>query len=487
MADSTVKKKSDSPEKVMEKIVSLCKRRGFVFQSSEIYGGLGACYDYGPLGVELKKNIKDAWWDFMTKEHDNIVGIDAAIMMHPKTWEASGHVASFSDPMIDDKTSKKRYRADHLIEGYIRQLEKKNKSVDAERVQAEFVKAQHAENMPKALYDLIVAEQIKSPDSGAFNWTDVRQFNLMFKTELGAVADDASILYLRPETAQGIFVNFHTVRESARLKIPFGIAQIGKAFRNEIVKGNFIFRMIEFEQMEMQYFIKPGAQKEAFSMWQEKRFNWYADYLGINKENLVWYQHDKLAHYADAAYDIKYKFPFGTEEIEGIHSRTDFDLRRHQEYSGKNMEYVEPDGKERYIPYVVETSCGCDRLFLMTLCDAYEEDVVDDEERTLLKLHPTLAPVKAGIFPLMKKDGLPEAAEKLLKDVQKYFKVQYDEAGAIGRRYRRQDEIGTPYCFTIDHDTLNDDTVTVRDRDTTKQERINISQVKAYLTEKILG
>jgi glycyl-tRNA synthetase len=488
MADSAVKSKNDSPEKVMEKIVSLCKRRGFVFQSSEIYGGLGACYDYGPLGVELKRNIKDAWWNFMTKEHDNIVGIDAAIMMHPKTWEASGHVASFSDPMIDDKTSKKRYRADHLIEGYIRQLEKKNKTADAERVQADFVAAQNAENMPKALYELIIKEQIKSPDSGVFNWTEVRQFNLMFKTDLGALADETSILYLRPETAQGIFVNFHTVRESARMKIPFGIAQIGKAFRNEIVKGNFIFRMIEFEQMEMQYFVKPGTQKDAFTLWQEQRLNWYSTHLGIKKENLVWFQHEKLAHYADAAYDIKYKFPFGTEEIEGIHSRTDFDLKRHQEFSGKNMEYVDQESKERYIPYVVETSCGCDRLFLMTLADAYQEDVVEaDEERTVLKLHPTLAPVKAGIFPLMKKDGLPEVAEKLVKDVQRHFKVQYDEAGAIGRRYRRQDEIGTPYCFTIDHETLTGDTVTVRDRDTTTQERVGIGQVKAYLTAKILG
>ncbi|MFN3426383.1 MAG: glycine--tRNA ligase [Candidatus Thermochlorobacter sp.] len=483
---SAVKTKTETPEKVMEKIVSLCKRRGFVFQSSEIYGGLGACYDYGPLGVELKRHIKDAWWDAMTKEHDNIVGIDAAIMMHPRTWEASGHVASFSDPMIDDKTSKKRYRADHLIEAYIASLEKKGKHSEAERVQAEFVAAQNAENMTKALYDLIIKEQIKSPDSGAFNWTEVRQFNLMFKTQLGAVADDTSIIYLRPETAQGIFVNFHTVRESSRLKIPFGIAQIGKAFRNEIVKGNFTFRMIEFEQMEMQYFVKPGTQLEAFEMWQERRMKWYAERLGLKPENLSWYKHDKLAHYADAAYDIKYKFPFGTEEIEGIHSRTDYDLRRHQEYSGKNMEYVEPDGKTRYIPFVVETSAGCDRVFLAVLCDAYSEDIVEDEERVVLRLHPTLAPVKAAVLPLLKKDGLPEVAEKLFKDLQPHFKVQYDDAGSIGRRYRRQDEIGTPYCFTIDHETLKDDTITVRERDTTAQERINISQARVYLTQKLL-
>jgi glycyl-tRNA synthetase len=484
-SESVVKAESEAPRKVMEKIVSLCKRRGFVFQSSEIYGGLGACYDYGPLGVELKRHIKDAWWDAMTKAHDHIVGIDAAIMMHPRTWEASGHVESFNDPMIDDKTSKKRYRADHLIEGYIASLEKKGKHEDAERVRAEYLAAQHAANMPRALYELILKEQIKSPDSGAFNWTEVRQFNLMFKTELGAVSDETAIIYLRPETAQGIFVNFHTVRESARMKIPFGIAQIGKAFRNEIVKGNFTFRMIEFEQMEMQYFVRPGEQMAAFEMWQEERMKWYVDCLGFKKENLVWYKHDKLAHYADAAYDIKYKFPFGTEEIEGIHSRTDFDLRRHQEYSGKNMEYVESDGKTRYIPYVVETSAGCDRVFLAALCDAYDEDVLEDEARTVLRFHPRLAPIKAGVLPLVKKDGLPEVAEKLFKDLQKHFKVQYDDSGSIGRRYRRQDEVGTPYCFTIDHETLQNDTVTVRERDSTAQVRIHISQAKAYLTDKL--
>ncbi|MFN3345270.1 MAG: glycine--tRNA ligase [Chloroherpetonaceae bacterium] len=477
--------KTDTSEKLMEKIVSLCKRRGFVFQSSEIYGGLGACYDYGPLGVELKNNIKTAWWNAMTREHENIAGIDAAIMMHPKTWEASGHVQSFSDPMIDDKTSKIRYRADHLIEGYIKQLEKKGKTEEAKRVNDEFVKAQNSDDMTKALYELIIKEQIKSPDSGAFNWTEVRQFNLMFSTKLGAVADEAGIVYLRPETAQGIFVNFHTVRESARMKIPFGIAQIGKAFRNEIVKGNFIFRMIEFEQMEMQYFVKPGTQLDAFEMWKEKRMNWHIERLGIKPENLVWYQHEKLAHYADAAFDIKYKFPFGTEEIEGIHSRTDFDLRRHQEYSGKNMMYSDTETKEKYIPYVVETSSGCDRNFLMVLCDAYTEQIEDGEPHVILKLKPELAPVKAGIFPLTKKDGLPEIAEKLYHDLKRHFKVQYDDAGSIGKRYYRQDETGTPFCFTIDHETLNNQTVTVRYRDTSNQERLNLSQVKAFLTEKL--
>jgi glycyl-tRNA synthetase len=484
--DASKKHKPDSPEKLMEKLVSLSKRRGFVFQSSEIYGGLASCWDFGPLGVELKRNIKDAWWNAMTKSHENIVGLDAAIMMNPKVWEASGHVASFSDPMIDDKTSKIRYRADHLVEGYIRSLKNKGKAEEAERVYADFQTALNTAPVTKSLYELIIKEKIKSPDSGDFNWTEVRQFNLMFHSPLGAVADEASIVYLRPETAQGIFVNFHTVRESSRMKVPFGIAQIGKAFRNEIVKGNFIFRMIEFEQMEMQYFIKPGTQMETFQAWQEERMNWYVNSLGIRKEKLSWYKHDQLAHYADAAYDIKYEFPFGIEEIEGIHSRTNFDLSRHQEYSGKNMEYFDQDSKERYIPYVVETSAGCDRVFLTVLCDAYHEDIVEDEPRVSLKFHPKLAPVKAGIFPLMKKEGMPDVAMNLVNDLKTHFKVQYDEAGSIGKRYRRQDEIGTPYCFTIDHDTLKDNTITVRDRDTTEQKRIDLDHVKAFLFENLM-
>jgi len=484
------KKKKSAGEKldaVMEKLVSLSKRRGFVFQSSEIYGGLASSWDYGPLGVELKRNIKDAWWNSMTKPYDNIVGLDSAIMMNPRVWEASGHVASFNDPMIDDKTSKKRYRADHLIEGYIASLEKKGKTEEAKRVQGEYHKALATEPLTKSLYDLIINEEIKAPDSGAFNWTEVRQFNLMFQAPLGAVADEAAAVYLRPETAQGIFVNFHTVREASRMKVPFGIAQIGKAFRNEIVKGNFIFRMIEFEQMEMQYFVKPGTQMDAFEEWRERRMNWYTESLGIRKEKLHWYKHDQLAHYADAAFDIKFEFPFGIEEIEGIHSRTDFDLSRHQEYSGKNMEYFDQETKERYLPYVVETSAGSDRLFLAVLSDAYQEDEIDGEGRVCLKLHPNLAPVKAGIFPLMKKGGMAEVAKKLQKDLQTHFKVQYDDAGSIGKRYRRQDEIGTPYCFTIDHDTLEDNTVTVRDRDTTEQSRIALDQIKAFLSEKLLG
>ncbi|NTV46797.1 MAG: glycine--tRNA ligase, partial [Chlorobiales bacterium] len=343
-------------------------------------------------------------------------------------------------------------------------------------------KATPLPNLPKELQALVIG-----PDAdNAGTLTEPRAFNLMFHSPLGAVADEASIVYLRPETAQGIFVNFHTVRESSRMKVPFGIAQIGKAFRNEIVKGNFIFRMIEFEQMEMQYFIKPGTQMETFQTWQEERMNWYINSLGIRKEKLSWYKHDQLAHYADAAYDIKYEFPFGIEEIEGIHSRTNFDLRRHQEYSGKNMEYFDQDSKERYIPFVVETSAGCDRVFLTVLCDAYHEDIVEDEPRVSLKFHPKLAPVKAGIFPLMKKEGMPEVAENLVNDLKSHFKVQYDEAGSIGKRYRRQDEIGTPYCFTIDHDTLTDNTVTVRDRDTTEQKRIDLSQVKTFLFDMLM-
>ncbi len=476
---------SDNPEKVMEKLVSLSKRRGFVYQSSEIYGGLASCWDYGPLGVELKRNIKDQWWNTMTKSHENIVGLDAAIMMNPRVWEASGHVQSFNDPMIDDKTSKIRYRADHLVEGYIKQLEKKGKTDQAQRVLEEYQHALNNDPVTKNLYDLIIKEEIKSPDSGAFNWTEVRQFNLMFHSPLGAVADASSIVYLRPETAQGIFVNFHTVRESSRMKVPFGIAQIGKAFRNEIVKGNFVFRMIEFEQMEMQYFIKPGTQKEAFADWQTERMNWYVERLGIRKEKLSWYKHDQLAHYADAAYDIKYEFPFGVEEIEGIHSRTDFDLKRHQEYSGKSMEYYDQDLKERYIPYVVETSAGCDRLFLTVLADAYSEDEIDGEQRVCLRFKPSMAPVKAAVLPLMKKEGMPEIARNIINELQQTYSVQYDESGSIGKRYRRQDEIGTPFCFTVDHDTLNDQTITVRYRDSASQERISMDSIKQFMFENL--
>ena len=474
------------PDKVMHKLVSLAKRRGFIFQSSEIYEGLSSCFDYGPLGSELKKNIKDLWWKSMTRRHQNIVGIDASIMMNPRVWEASGHVSSFNDPMIDDKTTKRRYRADHLIENHIEKLRRDGKDQDALRVQGRYEAAGGAKDSNRALYELIIAEGIKAQDTGSGDWTEVRQFNLMFQCNMGAVADTASIVYLRPETAQGIFVNFHNVRESSRMRVPFGIAQIGKAFRNEIVKGNFIFRMVEFEQMEMQYFVKPGTQAEAFEAWREERFNWYTESLGISREKLHWYKHDKLAHYADLAYDIKFEFPFGIEEIEGIHSRTDFDLKQHQEFSGKNMVYIDQLTNERYIPYVVETSAGCDRLFLALLADAYTEDSVDGEERVVLRLSPKVAPVKAAVLPLMKKGGMGEAALKLRDELSTDFLIQYDDAGSIGKRYRRQDEIGTPFCITVDHQSLEENTVTVRYRDSALQERIEISRVKEFLAAKLV-
>ncbi|NTU59214.1 MAG: glycine--tRNA ligase [Chlorobiaceae bacterium] len=481
-----VQSQNISPDKVMHKLVSLAKRRGFIFPSSEIYGGLSACFDYGPLGSEMKKNIKDLWWTSMTRRHQNIVGIDASIMMNPTVWEASGHVASFNDPMIDDRTTKRRYRADHLIENHIGKLVRDGKESDAARVKAAYEAAATSGDSNKALYEIITGEAIKAPDTGSGDWTDVRQFNLMFQCSMGAVADTAGIVYLRPETAQGIFVNFHNVREASRMKVPFGIAQIGKAFRNEIVKGNFIFRMVEFEQMEMQYFLKPGTQLEAFEAWREERFNWYTESLGISREKLHWYQHDKLAHYADLAYDIKFEFPFGIEEIEGIHSRTDFDLKQHQEYSGKNMEYIDQTTNERYIPYVVETSAGCDRLFLALLSDAYHEDVIDGEPRVMLKLSPKVAPVKAAVLPLMKKGEMGEKAEQLCRDLSDNFLVQYDDAASIGKRYRRQDEIGTPFCFTVDHQTIEDGSVTVRYRDTATQERIDISKAGEFLAAKLV-
>ncbi|MCG8343908.1 MAG: glycine--tRNA ligase [Chlorobiales bacterium] len=480
-----VQSTAQSPEKVMNKLVSLAKRRGFIYPSSEIYGGLSSCFDYGPLGSEMKKNIKDLWWYSMTRQHRNIVGIDAAIMMNPTVWEASGHVASFNDPMIDDKTTKRRYRADHLIENHIEKLRRDGREEDAHRVSTYYERASETEDPNRAFYDIIVAEEIKAPDTGSSDWTEVRQFNLMFQCNMGALADSSGIVYLRPETAQGIFVNFHNVRESNRMKVPFGIAQIGKAFRNEIVKGNFIFRMVEFEQMEMQYFIQPGTQEESFETWREKRFNWYVERLGMEREKLHWYKHDKLAHYADLAYDIKFEFPFGIEEIEGIHSRTDFDLKQHQEFSGKNMEYIDQATNERYIPYVVETSAGCDRLFLALLCDAYTEDVVDGEQRVMMKFSTKIAPVKAAVLPLMKKGEMGEKAAQLRAELAEDFLVQYDDAGSIGKRYRRQDEIGTPFCFTVDHDTLEDNTVTVRYRNSAQQERLDISRVKAFLGEKL--
>lgn len=469
---------------LLDKIVSLSKRRGFIFQSSDIYGGLGATYDYGPLGVELKRNVRERWWQHMVYQHDNIEGIDAAILMHPTVWKASGHVDAFNDPMIDDKQSKMRYRADDLIEAHIQKLIDKGKEEQADQVRERFVAALNSEDMPKELHEIIIEEEIRSPDSGAFDWTDVRQFNLMFSTHIGPVADAENRVYLRPETAQGIFVNFRLAQETARQQVPFGIAQMGKAFRNEIVARQFIFRMREFEQMEMQYFVKPGSQMEHFEEWREKRMNWHVE-NGIRPAKLRWHKHEKLAHYADAAYDVQYEFPIGWQEVEGIHSRTDFDLKRHQEFSGKKMEYFDPYTQERYLPYVVETSAGLDRTILMLLCEGYEEEEVEGEERVVLKFHPDIAPIKAAVFPLVKRDGMPEMAHEIEKDLRRIFNAFYDESGSIGKRYRRMDEAGTPFCITVDGDSLETGTVTVRDRDSMEQDRIPRDNVVRYLQDQM--
>ncbi len=468
----------------LEKIVSLAKSRGFIFQSSEIYGGLASVYDYAPLGVELKRKINSTWWNAMTHRHDNIVGIDAAILMHPTVWKASGHVDSFNDPMIDDKQSKMRYRADHIIEGHINKLRDKGKDGKADEIQNLLDTAGTRSSMAKDLYDIIMSEEIRSPDSGAFDWTEVRQFNLMFSTQFGAVATDENIVYLRPETAQGIFVNFLNVLNTSRVQVPFGIAQIGKAFRNEVVARQFVFRMREFEQMEMQYFVKPGSDDDSYEAWKEKRMAWHIS-NGIRPENLRFANHppDKLAHYAKAAVDIQYQYPIGWQEIEGIHNRTDFDLSQHQKFSGKKLEYFDSVSQERYVPYVIETSVGLDRTVLMVLCDAYhEEEVAGEKEgssevRTVLRMHPKLAPITAGIFPLMKKPELTEIARKIEGDLSQDMNVQYDEKGSIGKRYRRLDEAGTPFCITVDFDSLSDQTVTLRHRDTMKQERIGWDRV----------
>jgi glycyl-tRNA synthetase len=467
----------------LDALVSLCKRRGFIFPSSDIYGGLSATYDYGPLGVELKRNVQTRWWSAMVHRRDDVEGVDAAILMHPTVWKASGHVDAFNDPLIDDKASKMRYRADQLVEGHIARLRGKGKDAEADRVEAAFVAALNADDMPKALHALILAEEIRSPDSGAFDWTEVRQFNLMFSTHVGPAADSESKVYLRPETAQGIFVNFHNVRETTRHAVPFGIAQIGKAFRNEIVARQFIFRMREFEQMEMQYFVRPGTQMEAFEAWREARMQWHVE-NGIRPENLRWHEHEKLAHYADAAQDIQYRYPMGWQEVEGIHSRTDYDLGRHQEYSGKSLLYFDPETQEKYLPYVVETSVGLDRTVLMLLCEAYDEDTLGGEARTLLRFHPQIAPIKAGIFPLVKKDGMPEIARSIEAQFRdEGLPVLYDEKGSIGKRYRRMDEAGTPFCLTVDSDTLQDGTVTIRDRDTLKQDRIPRDNAVRYVRD----
>jgi len=431
-------------ENKMDRLVSLCKRRGFVFPSSEIYGGINACWDYGPLGAELKRNIKNFWWDSMTNRRDDIEGLDAAILMHPEVWRTSGHVSEFTDPLVDCKTCKSRFRAD----------------------------------------DLKNPEQC--PVCGNKTLTDPRQFNLMFKTFMGPVEDDSSVIFLRPETAQGIYVNFLNVKNSSRQKIPFGIAQIGKAFRNEITPGNFIFRTREFEQMEMQYFVHPSEDDKWFDYWREERWKFYIG-LGIREEKLRWHEHgpDDLAHYAKKAFDIEYEFPFGWKELEGVHNRTDFDLSRHQEATGKKMVYIDDATKEKYIPYIIETSAGCDRTLLTVLIDAYEEDESRGEKSAVMKFSPKVAPIKAAVFPLVKKDGMPEIADKIYQDLKKKFKVFYDVSGSVGRRYARMDEAGTPFCITVDGQTTEDETVTIRDRDTMEQTRHKIGEIEDFLDKRI--
>ena len=500
-------------EDVFKKIVSHCKEYGFVFPSSEIYDGLGAVYDYGQLGVELKNNIKQYWWQSMTLLHENIVGIDSAIFMHPTIWKASGHVDAFNDPLIDNKDSKKRYRADVLIEDQLAKYDEKIEKevakgrkrfkeafneeefrttngrvleIAAKRdaLHERFAVALNDSNLEE-LRQIILDEEIACPISGTRNWTEVRQFNLMFKTEMGSTSEGASTIYLRPETAQGIFVNYLNVQKTGRMKIPFGIAQIGKAFRNEIVARQFIFRMREFEQMEMQFFVKPGTELEWFSQWKETRMAWHQA-LGFGAENYRFHDHEKLAHYANAASDVEFKMPFGFKEVEGIHSRTNFDLSQHAQFSGKKIEYFDPELNESYTPYVIETSIGVDRMFLSVMCHAYEEEKLEGgDSRVVLRLPAALAPVKLAIFPLVKKDGLPEKAHEIMNELRFHFKCAYEEKDSIGKRYRRHDAIGTPFCITVDHETLNDGCVTIRERDTMKQERVKIEDLRALIEDKV--
>ncbi|MDR2929208.1 MAG: glycine--tRNA ligase [Cytophagaceae bacterium] len=504
-------------EDVFKKLVAHCKEYGFVFQSSEIYDGLGAVYDYGQYGVELKNNIKKYWWDSMVLLHENVVGIDTSIFMHPAVWKASGHVDAFNDPLIDNKDSKKRYRADVLIEELMAKYDAKaDKEVEKaakrfgenfdealfrqtnprvlenlnkkEEIHARFVKALNNNDLDE-LKQIIVDNEVVCPVSGTKNWTDVRQFNLMFSTEMGSTADGALKIYLRPETAQGIFVNFLNVQKTGRMKIPFGIAQIGKAFRNEIVARQFIFRMREFEQMEMQFFVAPGEELQWFEKWKETRMKWHRA-LGMGDSKYRFHDHDKLAHYANAATDIEFEMPFGFKEVEGIHSRTNFDLSQHQQHSGKRITYFDAEKNESYVPYVVETSIGIDRMFLSIMAAAYHEEEVEAKEgakemRVVLKLPPVLAPVKLAVLPLVKKDGLPELARSIIDTLKFDFNCQYDEKDSIGKRYRRQDAIGTPFCVTVDHQSVHDNSVTIRYRDTMEQERVNISALQRIIAEKV--
>ena len=501
-----------SQPEIFEKVISHCKEYGFVFPSSDIYGGLAAVYDYGQNGVELRNNLRQYWWKSMTQLNQNIVGIDAAIFMHPKIWKASGHVDGFNDPMIDNKDSKKRYRADVLLEDHQEKIRQKiEKEIDkaAKRFGETFDAALYRTTNPRVveyqqkidqidatlkegletgnlamIKQLIEDEGIVCPISGSKNWTDVRQFNLMYSTQMSALEGGEDQLYLRPETAQGIFVNFLNVQKTGRMKLPFGIAQTGKAFRNEIVARQFIMRMKEFEQMEMQFFVKPGTELDWYQHWKESRLKWHQS-LGIKAANYRFHDHVKLAHYANAAVDIEYNFPFGFKEVEGIHSRTDFDLGKHEEFSGKKLRYFDPETNESFVPYVVETSIGLDRLFLLTLCEAYQEEEVDGDTRTVLKLHPAIAPVKAAILPLVKKDGLPELAEKIYNELRLDFNVYIEDKDSIGKRYRRMDAIGTPFCITIDHDSLEQGDVTVRHRDTMEQTRVKIEDLRAMLYNEV--
>ncbi len=500
-------------EELFKKIVSHAKEYGFIFPSSDIYDGLAAVYDYGQLGVELKNNIKNYWWKSMVQFHENIVGIDSAIFMHPTIWKASGHVDAFNDPMIDNKDSKKRYRADVLVEDYIAKLEEKiDKEVEkaAKRFGDAFNKQQFIETNPRVIENQEKINQINArfiqamerndladikllieelgivcPISGTRNWTEVRQFNLMFSTQMGSLSEDASQIYLRPETAQGIFVNFLNVQKSGRMKVPFGIAQIGKAFRNEIVARQFIFRMREFEQMEMQFFVRPGTELQWFDYWKNERMKWHLA-LGIPTGKYRYHDHEKLAHYANAATDIEFEFPFGFKELEGIHSRTDYDLKAHVQYSGKKLQYFDSELNEGYVPYVIETSIGLDRTFLAIFSHAYQEQKLEDgSERVVLSIPPVLAPYKAAVLPLVKKDGMSEKAREIVDNLKEDFMLQFDEKDAIGRRYRRQDAIGTPYCITVDAQTLEDNTVTIRERDSMQQIRISMEQLKNYLSEHV--
>ncbi len=475
---------SKQTDDFFKNIISHAKEYGFVFPSSEIYDGLSAVYDYGQLGSELKNNLKSYWWKSMVQLNENIVGIDAAIFMHPTTWKASGHVDGFNDPMIDNKDSKKRYRADQLIEDKIDRYEKDGKTDKAAQLQKDLDDALNADDLAR-LKDIIEQHDIVCPVSGTRNWTEVRQFNLMFATQMGAMADGAEQVYLRPETAQGIFVNFLNVQKTGRMKIPFGIAQIGKAFRNEVIARQFIMRMREFEQMEMQFFVRPGSELDWYKKWKETRLKWHLA-LGADPAKYRFHDHVKLAHYANAAVDVEYEFPFGFKEVEGIHSRTDFDLKQHQEFSGKKLQYFDPEINQSYIPYVIETSIGLDRLFLTVLANSLVQEDLSTEEkqdsRVVLKFHPAIAPVKAAVLPLTKKDGLPEKAREIMAKLKLDYNIQYDEKDSIGKRYRRQDAIGTPICITVDHQSLEDNTVTIRHRDSMQQERVDADQL-----EKIIG